>query len=125
MIHYLLLMMKHYSALTIAILAEVFATTMLKLSDGLSNVLPTIGVLIGFSISFYALSVTLKTLSLGLAYAIWSGVCTALTAVIGILLWGELFSILKLLGLILIISGVVLLNLSGKQQQAANETAPQ
>ena len=119
--------MKHYSALTIAILAEVFATTMLKLSEGLSNVLPTIGVLIGFSISFYALSVALKTLSLGLAYAIWSGVGTALTAVIGILLWGELFSILKLLGLILIISGVVLLNLSGKQQQqaAANETAPQ
>lgn len=101
---------KGYIALGIAIISEVMGTTMLKMSEGFTNVLPTIGVIIGFGIAFYSLSVSLRELPLSLAYAIWSGVGTVLTAVIGILIWGDPFSVLTLGGIALIVGGVVLLN---------------
>ncbi|MCK1993850.1 DMT family transporter [Peribacillus muralis] len=102
--------MKGYIALGISIISEVFGTTMLKISDGFTGLFPTLGVIIGFGTAFYCLSLCLKTIPLSLAYAIWSGIGTALTALIGILLWDEPFSFVTLAGLILIIGGVVLLN---------------
>ena len=69
--------MKGYIALGISIISEIFGTTMLKLSDGFSNLLPSIGVIIGFVIAFYCLSLCLKTIPFSLAYAIWSGIGTA------------------------------------------------
>ncbi|MBD7968056.1 DMT family transporter [Paenibacillus gallinarum] len=101
-----------YIYLTIAILGEIFGTTMLKLSDGFSNLLPALGLIIGMGLAFYFLSLSLKTIPLSLAYAVWSGVGTALTALIGVLLWNDPFGILTGVGLLLIIGGVVILNTS-------------
>ncbi|ECL1924529.1 quaternary ammonium compound efflux SMR transporter BcrC [Listeria monocytogenes] len=102
--------MKGYVALGIAIISEIFGTSMLKLSEGFTNIYPTIGVAIGFFIAFYTLSLSLKTLPLSLAYAIWSGVGTALTALIGVLVWNEPFNILSFIGLVMIVGGVIILN---------------
>ncbi|MEK3856288.1 DMT family transporter [Cytobacillus sp. FSL H8-0458] len=110
--------MKGYFYLTISIAGEIFATTMLKLSDGLTVLLPTAGVAFGYALSFYCLSLCLKTVPLSLAYAIWSGAGTALTALIGAILWGEAFSSLKILGIILIIGGILALNSSSSEETA-------
>lgn len=113
--------MKGYLALSISIVGEIFATTMLKMSEGFTILYPSIGVIIGYGLAFYCLALCLKTLPLSLAYAIWSGVGTALTAVIGALMWGEVFDILKLAGIALIIGGVILLNTS-KSEDVENES---
>ncbi|PZD94542.1 QacE family quaternary ammonium compound efflux SMR transporter [Paenibacillus sambharensis] len=113
--------MKWYVTLGIAIAAEIFGSSMLKFSDGFTYILPSIGFVIGFGISFYALSVTLKSIPLSMAYAIWSGAGTALTALIGVLIWGEAFNLSSLLGIVLIIGGVVLLNLSESQGKARED----
>ncbi|MGN7296372.1 DMT family transporter [Ferdinandcohnia sp. SAFN-114] len=114
--------MRGYLALSISIICEIFATAMLKMSEGFTVLLPSVGVIIGYGLAFYCLSLCLKTLPLSLAYAIWSGVGTALTAVIGALVWGEVFSTLKLAGIILIIGGVILLN-SSKSEEIENPKA--
>jgi multidrug resistance protein EbrA len=102
-----------YLLLLVAILGEVFATSMLKLSDGFKRFLPVLGVIVGYIIAFFGLTLSLNTIPLGMAYAIWSGLGTALTALIGIILYKEGFSGKKLLGIGLIIAGVALLNLNG------------
>lgn len=114
--------MRGYFALSISIICEIFATVMLKMSEGFTVLFPSVGVIIGYGLAFYCLSLCLKTLPLSLAYAIWSGVGTALTAVIGALVWGEVFSTLKLAGIILIIGGVILLN-SSKSEEIENSEA--
>ncbi|AIQ59346.1 DMT family transporter [Paenibacillus borealis] len=114
--------MKSYLALSIAILSEIFGTTMLKLSDGFSSVLPSIGVVIGMGLAFYSLSISLRTIPLSLAYAIWSGAGTALTALIGILIWNDPFNLLTGISLLIIIGGLVLLNSSNHAQQVTENT---
>lgn len=109
--------MKSYLALSIAIISEIFGTTMLKLSDGFSSLLPSIGVVIGMGLAFYSLSISLRTIPLSLAYAIWSGVGTALTALIGILIWNDPFNLLTGISLLIIIGGLVLLNSSDKSDR--------
>jgi multidrug resistance protein EbrB len=104
--------MKHYIALGMSIIGEVFATTMLKASEGFTILLPSVGVIIGYTLSFYFISISLQKIPLSLAYAVWSGLGTALTALIGVILWGELFNTLILLGIILIVGGVIVMNLS-------------
>ena len=79
----------HWLTLAFAILCEVFATTMLKLSDGFTRPLPLLGMTLGYALSFYALALTLKTLPLGAAYAIWGGVGLVLTAAVGVAVFGE------------------------------------
>lgn len=103
--------MNAYLLLAIAIIFEVFGSTMLKASNGFKKILPVVGIVIGYVLAFYTLSLSLKTLPLGLAYAIWSGVGTALTALVGIIIYKEGLSIKKLLGLGLIIGGVSILNM--------------
>lgn len=102
--------MKGYVFLAISIFSEVLATTMLKLSEGFTVIAPSIGVVIGYGISFYCLSLCLKTVPLSLAYAVWSGVGTVLTVIVGIVLWGDVFNLYSAIGISLIIGGVVLLN---------------
>lgn len=109
--------MNGYVFLAISIVSEVMGTMMLKLSDGFTEIGPSIGVVIGYGISFYGLSLCLKTLPLSLAYAIWSGVGTALTVVLGIVIWGDQFNLFSGIGIFLIIGGVVLLN-QGSQHKA-------
>lgn len=104
--------MKGVLFLAIAIVSEVFGTTMLKLSDGFTEVLPTVGVGAGFVVAFTSLSFALKSIPLSTAYATWSGIGTALTALVGAILFQEIFTPVKLAGLFLVIFGIVLLNAS-------------
>lgn len=115
--------MRGYFALSIAIMSEIFGTTMLKLSDGFSSVLPSIGVVLGMGLAFYCLSISLRTIPLSLAYAIWSGVGTALTALIGILLWNDPFNLLTGISLLIIIGGLVLLNSPDKTSRESTSEA--
>jgi len=107
--------MKGYLFLALSIVSEVFATTMLKFSEAFTILGPSIAVALGYGISFYSLSLCLKTLPLSLAYAIWSGIGTALTVIVGIVVWGEMFNLYSAIGITLIIGGVILLN-QGDQQ---------
>ncbi|MFP3917471.1 multidrug efflux SMR transporter [Lysinibacillus telephonicus] len=102
-----------YLLLILAIVSEVFGSSMLKITNGFKNLFPSLGVIVGYGIAFYALSLSLKTLPLGVAYAIWAGVGTALTAIVGIIIYKEEFNNKKLFGLVLIIFGVILLNMGG------------
>lgn len=108
-----------YIALGIAIASEVVGTTMLKMSEGFTQLLPSIAVIIGFVIAFYSLSISLRELPLSLAYAIWSGVGTVLTALVGMVVWGDPFGILTFAGIVLIVGGVVLLNAPSADQERA------
>lgn len=102
--------MKGYLFLALSIVSEVIATTMLKFSEAFTILGPSIAVVIGYGISFYSLSLCLKTLPLSLAYGIWSGIGTALTVIVGIVIWGDIFNLYTAIGITLIIGGVILLN---------------
>ncbi len=98
--------------LTVAILFEVGGTTFLKISYGLTKLIPSILTLTFYMLSFITLAFTLKRLEVSMAYAVWSGVGTALIAFIGIAYFGESFSLWKIISIVLIIAGVVGLNLA-------------
>jgi small multidrug resistance pump len=97
--------------LLIAILTEVVGTSLMKASQGLTRVLPTVFMFVLYAISFVFMALALKKIEVGVAYAIWSGIGTAMIALIGIAWFRESMSLPKVVGLILIIVGVVLLNL--------------
>jgi small multidrug resistance pump len=98
--------------LTIAILSEVIATSALKAADGFTRWFPSLLVIVGYSSAFYFLSLSLRTIPLGVSYAIWSGVGTALVSIAGWALYGQSLNPAAVLGIALIIAGVVVLNLS-------------
>ncbi len=102
-----------YVLLAGAIVVEVLATTALKLSVGFTKLWPSVATVVGYVISFVLLAQTLKSIDVGTAYAIWSAVGTALIVLIGIVFFHESASLVRMLGIALIIIGVVLLNLSG------------
>lgn len=99
--------------LACAILVEIGATTCLKYADGFTKLWPSVGTIAGYVISFFLLAQALRSIDVSIAYAIWSGVGTALIAAIGILWLGEPATALKLGGVALIVAGVVALNLGG------------
>lgn len=102
-----------YGLLAAAIAAEVAGTTAMKYSEGFTRLWPSLGTVVGYLIAFTLLAQTLKTLSVGTAYAIWAGVGTAAVALIGILFLGESSGLVKIAGIALIVVGVVVLNLGG------------
>jgi small multidrug resistance pump len=102
-----------YVFLAAAIAAEVAATTAMKYSDGFSRLTPSLVTFLGYVLSFVLLARTLKSVSIGTAYAIWSGAGTAAIAMIGLALFGEGLDFTKIAGIVLIIGGVVVLNLGG------------
>ncbi|WP_409305881.1 DMT family transporter [Peribacillus sp. SCS-155] len=108
--------MKAYIFLAVAIVAELFGTSMLKASEGFSKLGPSLGVLTGFGIAFYSFSMSLQNIPLSTAYAIWSGVGTAATALIGVLVWKEQVNLTTMAGILFIIMGVILLNLNISKQ---------
>lgn len=108
--------MNSWISLALAIFFEICGTTSLKISYGFSKTIPSIATVGFYIISFYQLSLALKQIEVGIAYAIWSGVGTALVAIIGIALFNESISILKICSIILIIAGVLGLHLGGGQQ---------
>ncbi|MFC9860832.1 MULTISPECIES: DMT family transporter [unclassified Streptomyces] len=102
-----------YGLLAAAITAEVAATTAMKYSEGFTRLWPSLITLVGYVLAFALLAQTLKTLSVGTAYAIWAGVGTATVAAIGVIFMGESGSLFKVVGIALVIAGVVVLNLGG------------
>jgi small multidrug resistance pump len=96
--------------LALAIASEIVATVSLKLSDGFTKPVAVVAVVAGYGLSFYALSITLRTIPLGVVYAIWSGVGTAAVVVISLFLFRETLDAVKVAGIGLIIAGVVVLN---------------
>jgi small multidrug resistance pump len=100
-----------YLYLALAIVAEVVATTFLKLSDGFSKPLPSAVTVIGYAIAFYFLSLTLRNLPTGLVYAVWSGVGVVLIATIAWVFQSQRLDAAALCGMGLIVSGVVVINL--------------
>ena len=106
--------MKTHLILLLAILAEVIATSALKASENFTRPLPSLLVVVGYSTAFFLLSITLKTLPIGVAYAIWSGVGTALVAVVGWLYYRQSLDLPAILGITLIIAGTLVLNLFSK-----------
>jgi small multidrug resistance pump len=100
--------------LSVAIIAEVIATTALKASDGFSRLGPSALVIAGYGIAFYCLSLTLRAIPVGIVYAVWSGVGIVLITLIAWLLYGQKLDAPALLGIGLIIAGVIVLNVFSK-----------
>ncbi|AWK87600.1 DMT family transporter [Azospirillum thermophilum] len=99
--------------LTLAILFEIVGTSALKLSDGMTRLWPAATVVVCYVAAFGLLAQALRTIEVGVAYAVWSAAGTAAIAAIGILLFGEELSLMKVAGILLIVAGVVSLNLAG------------
>jgi small multidrug resistance pump len=99
--------------LVLAILLEVSGTTCMKLSEGFTRLAPSVLLFVFYALSFGMLTLALKKLDVSVAYAVWSGVGTALIAAIGVFWFKEPVTALKLISLGLIILGVIGLNLSG------------
>ena len=106
--------MSHWIYLAIAILTEVVATSALKFSAGFTRLWPSVIVIVGYATAFYCLSLTLRTLPVGIAYAVWSGVGLALIAVIGWLVLRQPLDWPAIAGIALIGAGVLLLSLFSK-----------
>jgi len=100
--------------LGIAIVAEVIATSALKASDGLTRLLPSVIVLAGYGVAFLFLSFALRSIPMGIAYAIWSGIGIVLISIAGRLLYGQTLDPPALVGLGLIVAGVATVNLFSK-----------
>jgi small multidrug resistance pump len=102
-----------YLLLALAIVSEVCATSCLKLTEGFTRLWPSLGVGLGYVLSFALLGRALRHIPVSVAYAVWSGAGTAAVAGIGVLAFGETLGRAQWLGLALIITGVVALNLRG------------
>lgn len=100
----------HYLYLAAAIVSEVIGTTALQASNGFTRPLPSVVVMIGYGLAFYGLSIAIKTIPVGLAYAIWSGVGIVLISAIGVIWLKQHLDAAAILGLSLIIAGVVVVN---------------
>ena len=110
--------MNPYIVLGIAIFSEIVALTALHYAEGFKKPLPILVVVIGYALSFYGLSVVLKSIPLGITYAIWAGLGTAGMVIVGLLMFREKLDIPAIVGIILIVSGVVVLNLFSKGSMA-------
>lgn len=104
----------NYLWLAGAILSEVIGTSSLKASEGFTRLLPSVVVVIGYGLAFYCLSQTLKTMPVGVAYAIWSGLGTVLIALVGLVLYKQKLDSAAIVGMALIIAGVLVMNLLSK-----------
>ncbi len=102
--------MKDYFYLAIAILSEVIGTTALKASEAFTRPIPSLIVVVGYAFTFYFLSACLKSINIGVAYAIWSGVGIILITLLGWLIYGQAIDRAGAIGMGLIILGVIILN---------------
>ena len=105
-----------YLYLAIAIIAEVIATSSLKASEEFTKIIPSALVVIGYGVAFYSLSVVLKTIPIGIAYAIWAGLGIVLITISGMILFNQTPDAPAILGMSLIILGVVIIHLYSDMQ---------
>ncbi|WP_019637321.1 DMT family transporter [Paenibacillus fonticola] len=108
-----------YIWLAFAIVFEVIGTTSMKMSEGFTRLWPSIGMAVFYMLSFSSLSMSLKNLNVGTAYAIWSGLGTVLIVVVGMFLFKEQMTWFKAICLMLIIAGVIGLNLADAAKDSA------
>lgn len=106
--------MNSFAALGIAIVAEVIATSALKASEGFSRLGPSLICVLGYGIAFYGLSLALRTISTGVAYAIWSGVGIVLISIVGWVWFKQRLDLPAVLGMSLIVAGVIVVNVFSK-----------
>ena len=103
-----------YGALFIAIICETIGTTFLKQSEQFTRLLPTLLTVLSYALSFYLLSITLKVLPVGIAYAIWSGIGIVVVSLIGLFLFKQHLDLAAYIGIGLIVLGVVVVNVFSK-----------
>ncbi|HIE1371470.1 MULTISPECIES: DMT family transporter [Burkholderia] len=108
--------MPGYAWLAIAIVAEVIGTSALRAADGFTRLWPSVLVVAGYGVAFYCLSLTLRTMPVGIIYAVWSGAGIVLITLVAMLLYRQVPDVPAVIGLGLIIAGVVVLNLFSKMQ---------
>ena len=100
--------------LSIAIVSEVIATSALKAANGFTRLVPSLAVVLGYASAFYFLSLVIRTIPVGVTYAVWSGVGIVLVAIIGWLVYGQKLDFPAIVGMALIIAGILVLNLFSK-----------
>ncbi|MGB3071805.1 MAG: SMR family transporter [Ottowia sp.] len=103
--------MKPWLILSLAIVSEVIGTAALKASDGFTRLWPSLLVVLGYGTAFFCLSITLRSIPMGVAYAIWSGLGVVLITAVGWLLFGQKLDTPALIGMALIVAGVLVMNL--------------
>ncbi|RJP43895.1 MAG: QacE family quaternary ammonium compound efflux SMR transporter [Desulfobacteraceae bacterium] len=106
--------MKHWLFLSVAILAEVMGTSALKASDGFTRLWPSILVICCYGVAFYFLSLTLRAIPVGVAYAVWAGVGIVLITMAGWLFFDQRLDFPAILGITLIVAGIVVMNAFSK-----------
>lgn len=109
--------------LLLAILTEIMGTTSMKISEGFSRLVPSIMIFVFYGVSLSFLTLALRRIDIGVAYAIWSGLGTALIAAIGIIWFRESLSLMKVISILLIIAGVIGLNMSDERGKEETEEA--
>lgn len=102
--------MPHWLYLSVAIVAEVIGTSFLKNAAGFTRLMPSLAVVAAYGVAFFFLGLALKTLPVGIAYAIWAGVGVALIALVGYAVFGQPLDAPAIVGMALIIAGVVVIN---------------
>ena len=103
-----------YFYLTIAIIAEVAATSALKASEEFTRLYPSIIVIVGYGVAFYFMTLVLRTIPVGITYAVWSGLGIVLVTIVGMLVYKQIPDMAAIIGMGLIVSGVVVIYLFSK-----------
>jgi len=103
-----------YLYLAIAIIAEVTGTSALKASEEFTKLIPSIIVVTGYGISFYFMTLILRTIPIGITYALWSGLGIVLVTIVGIFLYKQIPDTAAVIGMSLIVSGVVIIHIFSK-----------
>lgn len=106
--------MNHWVALTIAVVAEVIATSSLKATAEFTKLWPTVMVIVGYLVAFYFMTISLRVLPVGIMYAIWAGAGIVLVTLVGWLFYKQVLDAPAIIGIGLIIAGVVTINLFSK-----------
>ncbi len=108
--------MKNILLLVLAIICEVIATSSLKASQEFTKLFPSVITIVGYALAFYLLSLTLRSIPMGIAYAIWSGIGIVLVSVVGVVVYQQKLDLPAIIGMSLIVLGVVIINVFSKMQ---------
>lgn len=107
--------MTGWTYLIASIVFEVIGTYAVKLSDGMTRLWPSVLVAISFAISFWLFALAVRTIALGVAYAVWSGTATAAITIIGVVYFKDSLTVIKIVSIALIVTGIIGLNISGNR----------